>query len=173
MAPLPLFVVAAASLFMIMLLFGMNGYRINTSTSNSLGLWRIRPIERDVRIGDRVFICPPDNDVFRSAHRRGYLHVGICPGGFGPLIKTVVATAGHYVQIDGGITIDGQPLPHSQVLAFDGQDRPLTKFADGVVPQGFLFLHSDFPASYDSRYFGPLPAIGVLGIAEKVMTYDP
>ncbi|MGO7748441.1 conjugal transfer protein TraF, partial [Rhizobium ruizarguesonis] len=26
---------------------------------------------------------------------------------------------------------------------------------------------------YDSRYFGPLPVSGILGLAQKVLTYAP
>lgn len=151
----------------------MNGYRVNTTPSNSLGLWRIQPPGRDIRVGDRVFICPPDRDLFRSAYARGYLHGGICSGGFAPLLKTVVATAGQKVQVDSVVRIDKEVLAHSEVLQLDGRGRALKRFAGSVVPQGFLFLHSDFAASYDSRYFGPLPASGVLGLAEKVMTFGP
>jgi type IV secretory pathway protease TraF len=35
------------------------------------------------------------------------------------------------------------------------------------------FLHSSFTASFDSRYFGPLPTSGILGLAESVLTYAP
>jgi len=38
---------------------------------------------------------------------------------------------------------------------------------------GTLFLHSDFVGSYDSRYFGPLPAEGTLGLAQEVLTFAP
>jgi len=42
----------------------------------------------------------------------------------------------------------------------------------GVVPSGYLFLHSSFASSYDSRYFGPVPATGLLGLARPVLTFD-
>ncbi|RUW00077.1 conjugal transfer protein TraF, partial [Mesorhizobium sp. M1A.F.Ca.IN.022.05.2.1] len=38
---------------------------------------------------------------------------------------------------------------------------------------GFLFLHSDFAGSYDSRYFGPIPASGLLGRARPLLTFQP
>jgi type IV secretory pathway protease TraF len=43
----------------------------------------------------------------------------------------------------------------------------------GTVEADALFLHSDFVGSYDSRYFGPLPAEGVLGLAQEVLTFAP
>ena len=164
-ATLALAFIAAAGWF--------GGYRINMTPSYPLGFWRIEPAIREVRVGDRVFICPPDNDVFRSAKARGYMRRGLCPGGFGPLIKTVAASAGQRVDIDGSVQIDGQPLAHSQIANLDGQRRQLSQFTGGVVPQSFVFLHSDYVGSYDSRYFGPIPQSGLLGLATEVLTYAP
>jgi len=172
-AALRLIFVAMIALAALAILGWFGGCRINMTPSYPLGLWRIQPVAREVRVGDRVFICPPDNDVFRSAKERGYLRVGLCPGGFGPLIKTVVATAGQRVEINETVTIDERLLPHSQIANLDGQHRRLSRFAGGAIPPGFLFLHSDFVGSYDSRYFGPLPQSGVLGIAEEMLTYAP
>jgi len=46
-------------------------------------------------------------------------------------------------------------------------------WSGGVVPLGHLYLHSSFVGSYDSRYFGPVPAEGVLGRAVPVITFGP
>jgi len=172
-ATLRLISVAATAAILIFAVGWVGGYRINTTPSYSLGLWRIQPLARDVHVGDTVFICPPDNDAFRLAKERGYLRLGLCPGGFGPLIKTIVATAGQRVEVNETITIDDRPLAHSQIAHLDGQRRPLSRFTGGVVPQSFVYLHSDFNGSYDSRYFGPIPQSGVLGLAEEVLTYAP
>lgn len=172
-AMLRLISVAVTAMISIFAVGWFGGYRINTSPSYPLGLWRIQPLIRDVRVGDRVFICPPDNDVFRTAKERGYLRVGLCFGGFGPLIKTVAATAGHRVEVIESVTIDDRPLAHSQIAKLDGQSRPLSRFTGGIVPHGFVFVHSSFVGSYDSRYFGPIPQSGVLGFAQKVFTYAP
>lgn len=167
---IPVAVTAMSSIFA----FGwFDGYRINTTPSYPLGLWRIQPVARDVIVGDRVFICPPDNRVFRTARERGYLRPGLCPGGFGPLIKTVAATTGHRVDVNESVMIDQRPLAHSQIEKLDGQRRSISRFTGGIVPHGFVFLHSDFVGSYDSRYFGPIPKTGLLGLAEEVLTYAP
>ncbi|WP_426127963.1 conjugative transfer signal peptidase TraF [Pararhizobium sp. PWRC1-1] len=164
---------AVIALVALAILGWFGGYRINMTPSYPLGLWRIQPLTRGVRVGDRVFICPPDNDVFRSAKARGYLRDGLCPGGSGPLIKTVAAAAGQRVEINGSVKINNILLPHSLTVTRDGQGRPLTEFAGGVIPRGLLFLHSGFIGSYDSRYFGPIPQSGVLGLAQEVFTYGP
>lgn len=149
------------------------GYRFNLTPSQSPGIWRIRPLERAVAAGDLVFVCPPDTALFRDALRRGYLRTGLCRGGFGPLIKTVIALEGQRVEIDRGIRIDGRAIEQGHVRSHDGRGRPLLSHAGGVVAIGQVFLHSRFPGSWDSRYFGPVPASGILGLAEAVVTYAP
>lgn len=149
------------------------GLRINLTPSYPLGLWRIEPLARQVAVGDRIFICPPPVEPFALARNRGYLGRGLCPGWFSPLIKTVVAVAGQHVVIDGNITVDGIRLAHSSVRPIDGEGRALALDAGGIVPTGKLFLFSDFAGSYDSRYFGPVPAAGVLGLAHSLLVFDP
>ncbi|TIR88264.1 MAG: conjugal transfer protein TraF, partial [Mesorhizobium sp.] len=70
------------------------GYRLNLTPSEPLGLWRIETLDRDVAVGDLVFICPPAAVSFLQARERGYLRRGLCAGGFAPLIKTVMALPG-------------------------------------------------------------------------------
>jgi conjugative transfer signal peptidase TraF len=149
------------------------GYRLNLTPSEPLGLWRIKELQRPVAIGDLVFLCPPTTAVFADAWQRGYLRRGLCPGGFAPLIKTVAAVPGQHVEITGHVLIDRQSLPGSVVRKTDGEGRALTSALGGVVPSHHLFLHSPFASSYDSRYFGPVPDSGLLGLARPVLTFDP
>jgi len=46
-------------------------------------------------------------------------------------------------------------------------------YAGGTIPEGEVFLHSEFVGSYDSRYFGPLPSNGILGLAREILTFSP
>ncbi|MBY2973115.1 conjugative transfer signal peptidase TraF [Rhizobium leguminosarum] len=149
------------------------GYRLNLTPSEPLGLWRIEGLYRDVAVGDLVFVCPPVNDTFDAARRRGYLRWGSCTGGFAPLIKTVAALARQRVEIGDQVVIDGRPIKESSVRTKDGKGRVLVPYAGGIVPPGYLFLHSSFEGSYDSRYFGPVPDAGILGLARPVFTLDP
>jgi conjugative transfer signal peptidase TraF len=149
------------------------GLRINLTLSYPLGLWRIEPLERPVAVGDLIFICPPDTPTFRQAAERGYLRRGLCPSWLSPLIKTVVATSGQHVAADMAVTIDGELLASSALRLRDAEGRVLFAHDGGVVPPGHLFLHSDYAGSYDSRYFGPIPDTGLLGLAQPVLTYAP
>jgi conjugative transfer signal peptidase TraF len=149
------------------------GYRLNMTRSYPLGLWRIEASARGYRAGDVVFICPPSGEAFDLARERGYLPRGLCPGGTGPLIKEIVAVAGQMVSIGGSVTIDGVALADSIVGQHDVEGRALPPAAGGVVPAGYVFLHSAFSGSFDSRYFGPVPASGILGLARPVFTLAP
>ncbi|QPC88920.1 conjugative transfer signal peptidase TraF (plasmid) [Mesorhizobium sp. NBSH29] len=149
------------------------GLRLNLTPSYSLGLWRIGAMDRPAAAGDLVFVCPPDTPAFRLGRERGYLHRGLCPGSFSPLIKTVAAIEGQHVEVGASVSIDGRPLAHSQLHAADAQGRELAPFAGGIVPPAHLFLYSDYAGSYDSRYFGPIPSAGLLGRAHPVLTFDP
>lgn len=149
------------------------GYRLNLTPSEPLGLWRIEQLQRPVATSDLVFLCPPTTTVFEEARRRGYLRRGPCPGGVAPLIKTVVALPGQRVEITDHVLIDGRPVPASSVRERDGDGRALTSHPGGPVPPHHLFLHSPFTSSYDSRYFGPVPDSGLLGLARPVFTFGP
>lgn len=151
----------------------VGGLRINTTPSEPLGLWRVAPLDRPVQVGDMVFVCPPETNAISDGFERGYLRSGLCPGGFGPLIKTVAAVGGQRIDVAVGVTIDGRQIAKSDLVSEDGRGRPLGPYTGGTVPAGFLFVHSPFPGSWDSRYFGPVPASGVLGLAKQVLTYAP
>jgi conjugative transfer signal peptidase TraF len=149
------------------------GMRLNLTPSYPLGIWRIQPTNQEAVIGDLVFICPPDTPAFGQGVERGYLPTGSCPSGTAPLIKTVVAVAGHVVEVEDTIVIDGIGLQNSLVRSTDAEGRPLSAFVGGQIPPGFVFFDSDFGGSFDSRYFGPLPTDGILGLAEPVFVLAP
>jgi len=151
----------------------VGGYRLNLTPSEPLGLWRIEAFRRSAEIGDLVFVCPPATAMFEEARRRGYLRPGLCAGGFAPLIKMLAALPGQHVEITDHVAIDGRPLAASVVRKTDGEGRTVTPYPGGIVPSGHLYLHSSFASSYDSRYFGPVPDSGLLGLARPVFTLDP
>jgi len=167
--------ISSVSLFTLGLigLLGSTGLRVNLTPSEPLGLWQIVEPDRPILVGDVIFICPPDTNGMREARARGYLRFGLCAGWVAPLIKTVVATSGQAIEIADDVRVDGRPLPQSRVARLDGQRREMVHYDGGVVPPGAVFLHSEFPGSFDSRYFGPLPMDGILGLAHEVWTYAP
>lgn len=168
----PVAIVAAALLGVITVAF-VGAFRLNMTPSEPLGLWRIEPLHRAVAAGDLVFVCPPITAAFEEALRRGYLRWGSCPGGVAPLIKTVAALPGQRVEIGVVVVIDGKELPASNLRPTDGEGRAIRPYAGGVVPAAHLYLHSSYASSYDSRYFGPIPDSGLLGLARPVLTFDP
>jgi conjugative transfer signal peptidase TraF len=164
---------AAVAAILLVVTAVAGGYRINLTPSEPLGLWRIVPLYRPLAIDDLVFICPPETAEMVKARARGYLRSGSCPGGVAPLIKTVIAVAGQHVEIGASVNVDGREVSSSSLAQRDGKGRPLTPFPSGIVPPGYVFLLSAFPGSYDSRYFGPVPASGILRLAQEVLTYAP
>jgi conjugative transfer signal peptidase TraF len=167
-------VAVGAAVVLSLFLAGMwGGYRLNMTRSYPLGLWRIQALHHEPNLGDTVFICPPITPALALALARGYLPRGLCPSGTGPLIKTIVGVAGQEIAIDRRVRIDGRLLKNSDVQAVDTEGRALQAFAGGVIPAGNIFLHSNCPDSYDSRYFGPVPADGILGGAEAILTFTP
>lgn len=151
----------------------VGGIRLNLTPSEPLGIWRVEPVGRDLLIGDLVFICPPPTAQFEEARQRRYLRRGLCAGGFAPLIKTVAALPGQRVAIGNTVEIDGAVLDASLIRGSDGQRRPIIAYSGGIVPPGYVFLHSSFASSYDSRYFGPIPITGLLGLGKPILTIDP
>lgn len=164
---------AVASALLINLAGAFGGIRINFTPSEPLGLWRILPLDRDPVVGDMVFVCLPRSALVDEARARGYLHRGLCVSGYAPLIKTVVAVAGQQVEIVQTVRIDGEEISHSVLAGLDGMGRPLIPARSGRIPSGYVFLHSPYPGSWDSRYFGSVPASSVLGLASEVLTFAP
>lgn len=165
--------VGATGIAMLVFAGHFGGLRLNLTPSYPLGIWRIEALDRAVSVGDLIFICPPANAAFALALERGYVRRGLCSGGFGPLIKTVAATAGQHITIAGSVSVDGQPIENSAVLGADAEGRAMRSVSGGPVPPGYLYLHSDYAGSYDSRYFGPIPAEGLLGLARPLLTITP
>jgi conjugative transfer signal peptidase TraF len=170
---LTILIVGATGLAGISAIGWLGGYRVNLTPSYALGLWRIEALDRTVEIGDLIFICPPPGLEFVMARERGYVRTGLCPGWFSPLIKTVAAGPGQHIEIGAHVEIDGAILAYSEVQPFDADGRTLEPYDGGIVPPGHLFIHSEFAGSYDSRYFGPIPADGILGLALPVLTFAP
>ena len=147
---------------MVLLAFESGGLRINTSSSFPDTLYRLAPGE--AALGDLVVVCPPPGAVSDEARRRGYLAFGLrCPGRYAPLIKRIVAIQGdRFAVYSEGVAINGRPLAGSAPLPHDPRGRRLPRrFTKGAVPPDHFWLASPHPRSYDSRYFGPVPATAV------------
>ncbi|MGC1586736.1 MAG: conjugative transfer signal peptidase TraF [Rhodomicrobium sp.] len=150
-----------------------SGYRLNTTSSLPLGLWRVTPLLRPPARGEIVSLCPPPIALFLEAKARFYLGPGACPGGFEPMLKPVAGLPGDRVEVsERGLSVNGKLLPNSKPLAADPSGRPLIPLAPGsftVASRQILLVSSFNPQSFDGRYFGPLPVSAVRSLAYPVL----
>jgi len=137
----------------------------NPSDSVAIGWYRVDPHESGApapQVGSLVLVPLPAAAAALAA-RRHYLPMGT------PLLKPVAAVAPQRVCVIGNtVRIDGVPV--APVLRTDGRGRPLHAWSQcRCLRSGELFLLSTTnPASFDSRYFGPVKASTVLGVAHPV-----
>jgi len=134
----------------------------NPSDSVAVGWYRVDSLPRSLSVGDIVLTkLPPDAATL--AAQRGYLPTHVL------LLKRVGAVAlQHVCIVDGQVHIDGVPV--AAVLSADRLGRPLPVWPQcRQLQSGELFLLSaTHPASFDSRYFGPVSASAIIGVAHPV-----
>ncbi|WP_212631889.1 S26 family signal peptidase [Pseudomonas sp. KB-10] len=133
----------------------------NASNSVPVGWYRISPANSLVP-GDLVLVrLPPEA---RSlAAQRGYLPANV------PLLKTVEALAPQRVCVQGSqVRIDGVFV--ARRMRWDRQSRalPAWQACRRLVGDELFLLSSSNPASFDSRYFGPVSADAVIGRAQPL-----
>ena len=141
----------------------------NPSDSVAVGWYRVDSLDhgagslpRPLSVGSIVLTTLPPEAAALAA-QRGYLPARV------PLLKRVGAVAPQEVCITGRIVrIDG--VPSVAVLPADRWSRPLPSWQQcRHLESGELFLLSvTNPASFDSRYFGPVSTSAVIGIAHPV-----
>ena len=137
----------------------------NPSNSVPVGWYRIEPGNSpadSLHVGSIVLARLPAEPAALAA-QRGYLPLYI------PLLKRVGAVAPQHVCIVGGVVrIDGVPV--AAVLRADRLGRLLPSWPQcRALAEGELFLLSATnPASFDSRYFGPIAASTVIGTAQPI-----
>lgn len=141
----------------------------NPSDSVAVGWYRVDPLNhrtssapRPLSVGSIVLV-PLPAEAAALAAQRGYLPTRI------PLLKRVGAVAPQEVCIaEGSVRIDG--VPSAAVLPADRWGRPLPSWPQcrRLRPDELFLLSVTNPASFDSRYFGPVSAAAVIGVAHPV-----
>ncbi|QEA14335.1 MULTISPECIES: S26 family signal peptidase [Comamonas] len=141
----------------------------NPSDSVPVGWYRVDPLRhrpgslpRPLSVDSIVLTTLPP-DAAALAAQRGYLPARV------PLLKRVGAVAPQQVCVfDALVWIDGVPV--AAVRPADRLGRPLPSWPQcRQLRPGELFLLSvTNPASFDSRYFGPVSASAVIGVAHPI-----
>jgi len=141
----------------------------NPSDSVPVGWYRVQPL--DHRAGslphplsvDSIVLTTLPADAAALAAQRGYLPSHI------PLLKRVGAIAPQHVCVfDKLVWIDGVPV--AAMLPADRMGRPLPSWPHcrSLADDELFLLSTANPASFDSRYFGPVSASSVIGVARPV-----
>ncbi|AIJ46932.1 hypothetical protein O987_14080 [Comamonas testosteroni TK102] len=145
----------------------------NPSDSVAVGWYRVHPLDRgagflphllppSLRVGSIVLTRLPA-DAAALAAQRGYLPARV------PLLKRVGAIAPQHVCVfDALVWIDG--VPAAAVRSADQLGRALSPWPQcrRLLPGELFLLSATNPASFDSRYFGPVSASAVIGVAHPV-----
>lgn len=137
----------------------------NASSSAPLGLYRVQSAPSP-KVGDYVLATLPTGVAALSA-QRGYLPAGL------PILKRVGAVADQHVCVQGeALMIDG--TPSGRILRSDRQGRPLPawRHCRSLAGGEIFLLSATNAASFDSRYFGPVPASSVRGQVVPLWTWS-
>jgi conjugative transfer signal peptidase TraF len=137
----------------------------NASESVPVGLYSVHQAGKLVA-SDLVVAFPPEPLASLLA-RGAYLPVGL------PLVKRIVALSGQFVCRDQlRITIDGIEVGMAQARDHRGVQLPDWQGCR-TLSEGEVFLMNwDEPLSFDSRYFGPIPATAIVGRAQPLWMID-
>lgn len=140
----------------------------NPSDSVPRGWYRIGRMESaaSLHVGSIVLARLPAGAAALAA-QRGYLSGGV------PILKRIAALAPQSVCVRGQLVqIDGTVV--ASVRTHDGAHRALQAWPQcRALAAGELFLLGETnPASFDSRYFGPISASAVLGVAQPLWTWS-
>ncbi|QIL69124.1 S26 family signal peptidase [Diaphorobacter sp. HDW4B] len=137
----------------------------NPSDSVAVGWYRVDPLDRgtdSLSVGSIVLIRLPAGAAALAA-QRGYLPARV------PLLKRVGAVAPQHVCVfDALVWIDGAPVAAVRSADRLGRSLPSWPQCRRLVSGELFLLSSTNPASFDSRYFGPVSASAVIGVAYPV-----
>ncbi|MBG6497103.1 S26 family signal peptidase [Pseudomonas aeruginosa] len=141
----------------------------NPSDSGAVGWYRIEPFDprtasrpRPLSVDSIVLMPLPDRAAMLAA-QRGYLPTRV------PLLKRVGAVAPQHVCIVAGqVRIDGVPVAAALPADRLGRPLPSLQLCRRLQPGELFLLRATNPASFDSRYFGPVSAFAVIGVAHPI-----
>ncbi len=161
-------------LFLALCLIHLAGARINTTKSIPIGLYWATCAKPSK--GSYVMFCPPpERAAFDVAKDRGYITAGPCPGGYGYMMKRILAVKGDAVRsCEQGVFINGALLALSKPLSSDLSGRALPQYRtdNHTLAADEVLLMSDVSAtSFDGRYFGPVPVAQIRSVIKPVFIW--
>jgi conjugative transfer signal peptidase TraF len=146
--------------------FAAHHYRVvyNPTTSAPAG-WYLIDRYAQPRVDDFVLAQLPA-DAARLADERRYLPLSV------PILKRVGAVGSQFVCISGdAILIDGRPVAHTLRRDSRGRGLAIWRHCRALAGDELFLLSVTNPASFDSRYFGPILRAGVIGKAIPLWTW--
>ncbi|MCA8270699.1 conjugative transfer signal peptidase TraF [Burkholderia vietnamiensis] len=154
-----------------------SGYSIaiNPSASMPRGVYLFGPATNP-RVGDTVAACIPAGGESRLYRLRDYLPASDrCASGLAPVLKPIVAAAGDVVTItEDGTRINGALMPNSRVYDTDTQGLPIqhlpVDWSKRLGRGEYFLLANHLQRSLDSRYYGPISRVSILGIVHPIAT---
>jgi conjugative transfer signal peptidase TraF len=132
----------------------------NQSSSAPIGFYWVERIPP--RAGDLAVVRLPEYMADLAA-RRDYLPHSAY------LLKPVAGTGGDRVCRLGDNLFIGRAFA-ARALQADRRERPLPQWQGcRILRPGEFFLLARTPASFDGRYFGPIPAENIVGSARPIL----
>lgn len=148
--------------------------RLNLTPSLAEGLYWASYDAAPPRRGDTVMVCLPMG-LAAFAEARGYIGHGDCDDRSAVLLKQVAAIGGDTVQVgEAGIAVNGAPLADTAALPSDDAGRAMSRMPPGLypVPEHVVWLLATGDRrSFDSRYFGPVHEVAIIGRARPLLTF--
>lgn len=154
-------------------LFSAMGFRVNLTESIPRGLYRIT-------YGDNiknayVIFCPEDRAPFRLALNRGYIDHGLHCGGYGYLMKKVVAVSGDILAVTPeGVFVNQTLTPYSQPKLQDGMNHVLPQWRVvnyRIQEDEVMTMTSQSEWSFDGRYYGLVHTRQIKGLLTPLWVF--
>ncbi|MBT1077204.1 S26 family signal peptidase [Geobacter grbiciae] len=138
---------------------------LNLSSSEPLGIYRLKPFSGTLRRGEIVWMKAPQK-AGAFIYDRGWL-----PRGW-PLLKHIKAIPGDIFCItDTSLTVNGALVGPVSDRDRKGQTLPRIRGCSDVAAGHFLPVATNIANSFDGRYFGTVPASSIIAVATPVMTF--
>lgn len=155
----------AASFFLVAM-----GFRVNLTESIPIGLYRITS-PHAVKNAYVIF-CPDNRESFKLGINRGYIDHGLYCGGYGYLMKKVVAVSGDILSVTpDGVFVNQMRIRYSKPKLKDGMRRILPQWQVSnyrLKDNELMTMTNQSEWSFDGRYYGLVHTGQIKGIITPI-----